>query len=494
MLFLLGLLLATEIELKEDDTRITQSVSVKPLVYRISDSNENGIIHIRGDNLVIDFQGATLEGHLKSGLMPSMFFGIGVFAQNCKNLTIKNLNVRGVRVGIYLKNCESVVLENCDVSDNYRQKLKSTPQKEDESDWLFGHQNDANEWLRYGAGIYVEDCKAVTVRNCRARNGQNGICLVRVNDSWIYDNDMSFLSGWGLAMWRSSRNEISHNRFDWCLRGFSYGVYQRGQDSAGILVYEQCNDNVIAFNSATHSGDGFFLYAGNETLEKTGEGGCNRNLIYKNDFSFAVANGIEATFSQGNMFIDNLLEDCEHGIWAGYSYDSLILRNTIRNCVNGISIEYGHGNQIVGNRFERAKNGIRIWGNDVDTFQGKPFSRKNDTHSRDYRIVSNQFVGGQTAIFLRLSSNILIHDNRIGAPLGLLLDERCVDVTLGKWEGEIKGAQPQQILEVLLPDFEKFWKTPKLRGTANPFSKPGEPRGRRHMAVDEWGPYVKKAE
>ena len=117
-------------------------------------------------------------------------------------------------------------LAQLDVSGNFQQRLLSTPEAEDSSDWLWPHRNDNNEWATaYGAGLYVEDSDRVTVRRVRARNGQNGIVLDRVNDSKIYDNDCSFLSGWGLALWRSSENVISRNAFDFCVRGYSHGVY-----------------------------------------------------------------------------------------------------------------------------------------------------------------------------------------------------------------------------------------------------------------------------
>ncbi len=114
---------------------------------------------------------------------------------------------------------------------------------EDGSDWLSPHHNDNNEWLNnYGAAIYVEDSSDVTVRGCKVWHGQNGLCIDRVNDSKIYDNDFSFNSGWGLGMWRSSKNVVNRNKFDWCVRGYSHKVYARGQDSAGILAFEQCSD------------------------------------------------------------------------------------------------------------------------------------------------------------------------------------------------------------------------------------------------------------
>ena len=88
-----------------------------------------------------------------------------------------------------------------------------------------------------------------------------------------------------------------HNRIDWCVRGYSHGFYNRGQDSAGLLIYEQSSRNIVAFNSVTHGGDGLFLWAGQSTMD-TGQGGVNDNLFYDNDFSHAPTNGIEATFSR----------------------------------------------------------------------------------------------------------------------------------------------------------------------------------------------------
>ena len=67
-----------------------------------------------------------------------------------------------------------------------------------------------------------------------------------------------------------------------------------------------------------------------------GEGGCNDNIVAHNDFSCAVANGIETTFSR-NTFFDNLMEDCDYGIWGGYSYDSLFANNTIRRSIKAAS-------------------------------------------------------------------------------------------------------------------------------------------------------------
>src|SRR6185436_19723519 len=167
---------------------------------------------------------------------------IGIRIDGHKNITIKNATVSGFKVGIAASGCPGLTVDTADLSNNYHQRLKSTPQAEDGSDWLFPHNNDKDEWMtRHGAGLAVKSADKVTLRNITMRQGQNGIILDRVTDSKVYDNDCSFLSGWGLAMWRSNRNLISRNAFDFCVRGYSHNVYNRGQDSAGILMFEQCN-------------------------------------------------------------------------------------------------------------------------------------------------------------------------------------------------------------------------------------------------------------
>jgi hypothetical protein len=144
-----------------------------------------------------------------------------------------------------------------------------------------------------------------------ARRGMNGLQLVRSVQLRIWNNDFSWLSGLGIGLYRSGRNTIMHNRLDYCVRGYVHGVYRRGQDSAALLLYEQSSGNVVAYNSMTHSGDGVFLWAGQSTMD-SGKGGANGNLFFGNDVSFAVANGIEATFSS-NRFIANLSEGSEYG-------------------------------------------------------------------------------------------------------------------------------------------------------------------------------------
>ncbi len=421
-----------EITITEDNTRIETSSLVRvPAGVVIEDTDNNGVIHIEGDGITVLFvEGESALFGAARGMPWEELEGIGIRIDGFKNVTLLGAQVHRFKVGIWATNADGLVIEGADVSGGYAMKLGSTPETEDSSDWLWPHENDGGEWVdRYGAGILVERSSGVTIRECFARQRQNGIILDRVTDSKIYDNDCSFLSGWGLAMWRSSRNVVSRNAFDFCVRGYSHGIYNRGQDSAGILVFEQCNENLFAENSATHSGDGFFGFAGKEALGQVPgpEGfsveraGCNDNLLINNDFSYAPAHGIEMTFSFGNRFIGNrLVENAICGIWAGYSQDTLIAGNQFEKNGGmayglergGVNIEHGAGNVIRDNTFLGDKCGVHLWWDNDEGLLATDWAKANHRGAADNEIIRNRFEGVETAVQLRETTGTMMGGNQ----------------------------------------------------------------------------------
>ena len=492
-----------EIVPRHEPVTISRDATIRPGTYRIADPEDHGAVRIIGDGVTIDFQGAELVGS-PDGAAPDTYTGRGIVIRG-RNVTVKNAGVRGFKVGIYAEESPGLTINGCDVSRNYCQRLRSTAEREDLSDWLFGHENDDNQWLRYGAGLYLYRCPRATLSGNRGRNGQNGICVSRCDDSVIIDNDMSFMSGWGIAMWRTSRCDVSHNKTDWCMRGYSHGIYQRGQDSAGILVYEQCSDNVFAYNSATHSGDGFFLYAGNETLRKTGEGGCNRNLVFRNDFSHAAANGIECTFSEGNVFAENVLNECEHGIWAGYSYDTVIVGNEIADCNHGISIEHGRDNLIAENSFRNTPLGVHLWWDNDKDLLASDFGRAHaNCPSTASVVIGNRFEGANVAIRLADDTGSRFVCNRMeqvntalhvtGQAEGMLFCHNAVGRSTIRQEAQGKYVAESNTNACGCTTGRWFTRItsllfPETRGTQDTALPDNHPRGRRYIFVDEWGPY-----
>jgi parallel beta-helix repeat protein len=501
------------------------------------DEKRSGSIQIRGNNLVVDFQGAELLGTPKN-VEPDERKGTGIFVSG-NNITILNAKVRGYKIGIQARNCEGLKLINCDFSYNWKPRLLSTLEREDLSDWMSYHHNENDEWLRYGAGIYLRGCNGFEVKGCKAEGGGNGLMLMESNRGKVWNNSFSFLSAIGLGMYKSSENRIMHNKIDWCVRGFSYGVYNRGQDSAGILIYEQSNKNIFAYNSVTHGGDGFFLWAGQTTMD-TGQGGCNDNLLYGNDFSHAPTNGIEATFSRNN-FVNNLVMECWHGIWGGYSYESKIIGNVFGYNAEAIAIEHGQDNVIDQNMFHRDNTGVHLWFNDAPPDPTWGYPKHRDTRSRDYKIASNLFEDTRTnALQIVNSVNVDIDSNLVQFP------GRMISVT-GKSNNvvltnNLVQGQPEamDVSGAITKDGNKFtggraplppassmnqgdvtryserfhlpWlpnpslvapsnpggKIPReaqpftvkpMPGGMNPFLKADALRGWRYMLVDQWGPY-----
>lgn len=434
-MILLPILLATDGFQSVDLTKhsvITQSAKVKPGIVALPNSDDDAktaAITIKGDDLVVDFGGAVLQGTPQT-VEPDLRKGTGVIVQG-KNVTIKNLKVRGYKIGLIARSCPGLKIIDSDLSYNWKQHLLSTLEREDESDWMSYHHNENDEWLRYGAGIYLSKCDGFEVRNCTITGGQCGLMLVGSNKGLVWNNDFSFLSGVGVGLYRSSDNRIMHNKIDWCVRGFSYGVYNRGQDSAGILIFEQCNRNIFAYNSATHGGDGFFLWAGQTTMD-SGQGGCNDNILYGNDFSHSPANGIEATFSR-NVFANNLMLECWHGIWGGYSYDTPIVGNVFSRNAESIAIEHGQNISVIGNSFVRENLGVNIWSNDGAPDPNWGYPKHRDTKSHDTRVEGNLFEDIVTdAIRIHGTSVFNIVDNTFvnnGSLVGL--GPKCENVFAG---------------------------------------------------------------
>lgn len=392
------------------DQVITQSATIARGTYRIpnaSDDATGAAIVVHGEGITVDFNGAVLEG-TPQDTPPDQRRGTGVIVKG-KNVTIKNLVVRGFRHGLVARDVRGLRILDSDFSYNWKQHLMSTLEREDGADWMSFHQNEKDEWLRFGEGIYLRGCGEFEVRGCTVVGGQSGLMITKCDNGKIWNNNFSFLSALGLGMYRSSRNAVMHNNIDWCVRGYSHGVYNRGQDSAGILIYEQSNFNTFAYNSVTHGGDGFFLWAGQTTMD-TGRGGCNDNLLYGNDFSHAPTNGIEATFSR-NTFANNLILECWHGIWGGYSYDTKVLGNVFGLNAEGIALEHGQDITIRGNVFRRDLTALAFWQNDSQD-PNWAYPKNRDTRSRDTLVEANLFEDLAGAAFrLRNTSNFVVQNN-----------------------------------------------------------------------------------
>ncbi len=130
------------------------------------------VIIVEGNNITIDFNNSTLQGSNRKK-NPDEFFGVAILIQNSKNVIIKNLKAKGYKIALMARNVENLTIDNCDFSYNYRQHLNSTQEKEDISDWMSHHHNEKDEWLRYGAAMYLRQLQLCNNKNCKVTGGQN---------------------------------------------------------------------------------------------------------------------------------------------------------------------------------------------------------------------------------------------------------------------------------------------------------------------------------
>src|SRR5260221_1305753 len=456
---------------------IATTTRVPPGIYTLASADlQHPAFVIRGSDITVDFTGVTLRGAPMEA-DPDTFTGLGVLVDGGENVTIKNLTARGYKVGVIARRSASLHITGANLSYNWKARLYSLVEHESLLDWMSYHHNEKDEWLDQGAGIYLADSDGAEIDRTTIVQGQNGLMLARSNGATIWNNDFSFNSGIGIGLYRASGNVIQHNKVDWCVRGYSHTFYNRGQDSAGILIYEQSSKNIVAFNSVTHGGDGLFLWAGQSTMD-TGEGGANDNVFYENDFSFAPTNGMEATFSR-NTFYGNRVEGCWHGLWGGYSFDSWIAANRFARNVEAIAIEQGQDNRITENRFDGDETAIRLWKNPTqDPNWG--YAKRRDTRSRDYVIAGNTFAGNTTALRVTETQNVRVLTNgfeKVGTVAVLTGDTR----NFGVGDEVTVPIRPRSTLEVTLPK--------PLPGGMDTKVAEADRRGRYAIIVDEWGPY-----
>ncbi|MHC5065509.1 MAG: right-handed parallel beta-helix repeat-containing protein, partial [Planctomycetota bacterium] len=485
-----------EIVLEKDDTRIDRSCRIViPDGVVIEDENADGVIHVVSDGIRVEFAAGSVLRGAPNERSWDQLTGIGIRLQSVSAVELAGMDIRGFRIGIAADDANGLLIEDSLFLDNFRQRLHSTPETADDGrDWLDPHHNDAGEWaIRYGAGISIARSQGVVIRRCLVRRGQNGILLDRVLDSEVYDNDCSFLSGWGIALWRSSSNAILRNALDFCIRGYSHGVYNRGQDSAGLLMFEQCKDNIVAFNSITHGGDGVFAFAGREALGQKpppAEGfeysraGNSQNLFHANDCSYAAAHGLEITFSYGNRIIGNRFAgNAICGIWGGYSSGMAILEN--RFMANGdagygserggINIEHGSENLIQGNQFADDLCGVFLWWDEDRALLATPWAQVNGARSENNRVVENSFLRTATALQLRRVQGTVFADNRlVDCGQDLDLDE---DSRISSSVEETESPPPFVLTDL-----------PGL-GSTEPVGARPELAGRENIIMSDWGPW-----
>jgi parallel beta-helix repeat protein len=439
-----------EITPKTDNVLVKQSVRIKRGMYVVSDADRNGVVQVMADDVVIDFQGATLVGVKNAAAgEKDKFQGYGVAVNGHKNVVIKNAKIHGYKYNIRATGCTGLKVEDSDLSHSRGERISRNGRPID----IFLGLREFDAWQRYGAGAWLEKCSDSTVTRVRATGAQNGVLLAFCEKCTIHDNDVAFNSGWGVGLWESSGNVVSWNRADFCNRP---GEGSWGEDSAAIALANSSHRNFIVGNSLTHSGDGFFLTDG----ANMGVRPSNDNVVAYNDGSWSPHNAFESTFSVGNVFYKNTASNSDYGFWMSFSSENVVAENRVeRNVTDGINIGSGARNQIEKNTLVgNGQVAIHIEGEDgTDVVE-----------SRDSVVVGNVIRDSKLAFSLEHSTNTFLGGNKLekaALPTGVVQSKTNPPASqLAKFLGLQKAKRLENIVKTKPKGFKMFREQPYKPG------------------------------
>ncbi|HEX7942955.1 MAG TPA: hypothetical protein VF488_14175, partial [Gemmatimonadaceae bacterium] len=161
---------------------ITQSVRVRPGVYHLAapSSLDSALVVVRGDNVTVDLRGVMLVG-ADEHADPDRARGVAIRVNGGRHITIRGARIRGYKVAILARGTRGLRLVDNDVSHGWKPRLYSVVEHESLADWLSFHHNEHDEWLRFGAAIYLADVRGGEIRGNRAEQGMNAVMMVRTD-------------------------------------------------------------------------------------------------------------------------------------------------------------------------------------------------------------------------------------------------------------------------------------------------------------------------
>lgn len=231
---------------------ISESVTIVKDIYKInSDAKlEDPAILIKGENIVIDFQGATLKGSNDKNL-PNEYYGEGILVEG-ENIEIKNLTVRKYETGLKANGVKKLKISNSDFSNNFRPDSNF---HKIHSDDLLGYKT--------GHGLTIVTCDNFILNNIKSNQNEHGVFIINSNNGIVYNSEISFNSKKGIIMMSSNQNKVMNNFLDW-----NINKLRNNHKSSAISISKDSRDNIFAYNSISHSGKNEF----------------RKNIVYQNNF------------------------------------------------------------------------------------------------------------------------------------------------------------------------------------------------------------------
>lgn len=381
-------------------TQVQGEVRICPGRYRIADPSERGVIVAAASGTRIDLTGVVLES---GDSVPSRFVGVGVGSKDVDGVSVLGGTVRGYRFGLRLEGGRGHRISGTDLTGSRSEALRSTAAQPDTADRLDPLRLAA--FIESGSGIVLVRTVGASVTGVTARTGQNGIGLIHARESYLADNELTGNSGWGISLWRSSRNVVVRNRVHHTVRCAPPGV---DCAAAAILLREGSDSNTIAENDLTVSSAGLRI-TGQSPLTRPSIG----NLIYRNDAS-GTGTGFVASRTWSTTFLENRADSAAYGFRLDHLNGSVVRGNTVIGArTAGIVLEHGGDNTLEANVLLGGRAGIMV----TAPGPGGP-------PSRGHRIDDNVVGGAEQGIVLQGTSGSRVRGNLLDDVVdGLVIDD-----------------------------------------------------------------------
>jgi parallel beta-helix repeat protein len=380
-------------------TQVQGEVRICPGRYRIADPSEHGVIVAAASGTRIDLTGVVLES---GDSVPARFVGVGVTSKNVDGVSVLGGTIRGYRVGLRIEGGRGHRISGADLSGSRRDALRSTAAQPDTADRLDPLRLAA--FTGSGSGLVLVRTIGASVTGVTARSAQNGIGLIEARESYLADNEVTGNSGWGISLWRSSRNVLVRNRVHHTVRCAPPTV---DCGAVAILLREGSDSNTISENDLTASSTGFRI-TGQAPLTRPSIG----NLVYRNDASTS-GTAFVAGHTWSTTFLENRADSAAYGFRFDHLNGSAVRANTvIGSHIAGIVLEHGSDNTLEANVLLGGRAGIMV------TAPGRGGSA-----SRGHRIDDNVIGGAEQGIVLQGTSGSRVRGNLLdGLVDGLVID------------------------------------------------------------------------
>ena len=208
---------------------ISKTVTVLVDTFRIDGNTDEPAIVIKGNNIVIDFQGAVLKGSNDKNL-PDEYYGIGILVEG-NNIEIKNLNLQGYYVGIFATLTDNLNINNCKINYNFRCKNVTKNKINKCSKPL-----ESKFGKIRAAGLTINKSQKISLENNKITHNNTGVILESGVTGKIYNNKVTFNLNAGIVDMGNIDITLMHNYINW-------------NKGPGISCSSKSRNIVAAYNS-----------------------------------------------------------------------------------------------------------------------------------------------------------------------------------------------------------------------------------------------------